>query len=99
MAYSTNYSFEFLHGFHSRCLSTSSIPGCKKVKMTIKSNHKMGSCGQLKASFVRFGHRALIFCLKALGKYENDTTFVSMRSGEHPGDAKVSKKGTYFRRI
>ena len=30
---------------------------------------------------------------------KNDTTFVRMRSGDHLGDAKVSKKGTLFRRI
>ena len=28
-----------------------------------------------------------------------DTTFVRMRSGDHLGDAKVSKKGTLVRRI
>ena len=30
---------------------------------------------------------------------KNDTTFVRMRSGDHLGDAKVSKKGTLLRRI
>ena len=29
----------------------------------------------------------------------NDTTFVSMRSGDHIGDTKMSKKGTSLRRI
>ena len=28
-----------------------------------------------------------------------DTTFVCMRSGDHIGDAKMSKKGTSLRRI
>ena len=28
-----------------------------------------------------------------------DTTFVRMRSGDHLGDAKISKKGTSLRRI
>ena len=28
-----------------------------------------------------------------------DTTFVRMRSGDHLGDAKMSKKGTSLRRI
>ena len=30
---------------------------------------------------------------------KNDTTFVRMRSGDHLGDAKMSKKGTSFRRM
>ena len=30
---------------------------------------------------------------------KNDTTFVRMRSGDHLGDAKMSKKGTSLRRI
>ena len=32
-------------------------------------------------------------------KIKNDTTFVRMRSGDHLGDAKMSKKGTSLRRI
>ena len=30
---------------------------------------------------------------------KNDTTFVPMRSGDHLGDAKMSKKGISLRRI
>ena len=30
---------------------------------------------------------------------KNDTTFVRMRSGDHHGDANISKKGTSLRRI
>ena len=30
---------------------------------------------------------------------KNDTTFVRISSGDHLGDAKVSKKGTSLRRI
>ena len=30
---------------------------------------------------------------------KNDTTFVRMRSGDHLGEAKMSKKGTSLRRI
>ena len=30
---------------------------------------------------------------------KNDTTFVRMRSGDHLGDAKMSKKDTSLRRI
>ena len=32
-------------------------------------------------------------------KMKNDATFVRMRSGDHLGDAKMSKKGTSLRRI
>ena len=32
-------------------------------------------------------------------KMKNDTIFVRMRSGDHLGDAKLSKKGTSLRRI
>ena len=54
----------------------------------------------LEAILVIFGRRALIFfCLKALKKMKNDTTFARMRSGDHLGDAKMSKKGTSLRRI
>ena len=55
----------------------------------------------LEAILVIFGRRALIFFyLKALGKkMKNDATFVRMRSGDHLGDAKMSKKGTSLRRI
>ena len=30
---------------------------------------------------------------------KNDTTFVRMRSGDHLGDTKMSKKGTSLRQI
>ena len=30
---------------------------------------------------------------------KNDTTFVRMRSGDHPGYAKLSRKGTPLRQI
>ena len=41
----------------------------------------------------------IIFTWKLLEKMKNDTTFVRMRSGDHLGDAKMSKKGTSLRRI
>ena len=55
----------------------------------------------LEAILVIFGRRALIFFFvwKLLEKMKNDTTFVRMRSGDHLGDAKMSKKGTSLRRI
>ena len=55
----------------------------------------------LEAILVIFGHRALIFFLfeSSWKKMKNDTTFVRMRSGDHLGDAKMSKKGTLLRRI
>ena len=54
----------------------------------------------LEAILVIFGRRALIFFVwKLLKKMKNDTIFVRMRSGDHLGDAKMSKKGTSLRRI
>ena len=55
----------------------------------------------LEAILVIFGRRALIFFLfeSTWKKMKNDTTFVRMRSGDHLGDAKMSKKGTSLRRI
>ena len=53
------------------------------------------------AILVIFGRRALIFFLfeSSWKKMKNDATFVRMRSGDHLGDAKMSKKGTSLRRI
>ena len=53
----------------------------------------------LEAILVIFGRRALIFFQSSWKKMKNDTTFVRMRSGDHIGDAKMSKKGTSLRRI
>ena len=55
----------------------------------------------LEAILVIFGRRALIFFLfeSSWKKMKNDTTLVRMRSGDHLGDAKMSKKGTSLRRI
>ena len=56
----------------------------------------------LEAILVIFGHRALIFFFlfeSSWKKMKNDTTFVRMRSGDHLGDAKMSKMGTSLRRI
>ena len=54
----------------------------------------------LEAILVIFGHRALIFLFESSWKnVKNDTTFVRMRSGDHLGYAKMSKKGTSLRRI
>ena len=56
--------------------------------------------GPPQAILVIFGRRALIFFVwKLLEKMKNDTTFVRMLSGDHLGDAKMSKKGTSLRRI
>ena len=53
----------------------------------------------LETILVIFGHRALIFLFESSWKnMKNDTTFVRMRSGDHLGDAKMSKKGTSLRR-
>ena len=54
----------------------------------------------LEAILVIFGRRALIFLFESSWKkMKNDATFVRMRSGDHLGDAKMSKKGTSLRRI
>ena len=55
----------------------------------------------LEAILVIFGCRALIFFLfeSSWKKMKNDTTFVRMRSSDHLGDAKMSKKGTSLRQI
>ena len=62
-----------------------------------------GNPGQdpLEAILVIFGRRALtfLFVWKLLEKMKNYTAFVRMRSGDHLGDAKMSKKGTFLRRI
>ena len=61
---------------------------------------KAGPPPPLEAILVIFGRRAVIFFVwKLLEKMKNDTTFVRMRSGDHLGDAKMSKKGTSLRRI
>ena len=62
---------------------------------------KAGPPPPLEAILVIFGRRALIFFLfeRSWKKMKNDTTFVRMRSGDHLGDAKMSKKGTSLRRI
>ena len=62
---------------------------------------KAGPPPPLEAILVIFGRRALIFFLfeSSWKKMKNDTTFVRMRSGDHLGDAKMSKKGTSLRRI
>ena len=48
----------------------------------------------LEAILVIFGRRALIFFLfeSSWKKMKNDATFVRMRSGDHLGDAKMSKR-------
>ena len=54
------------------------------------------------AILVIFGRRALIFFFlfeSSWEKMKNDATFVRMRSGDHRGDAKMSKKGSSLRRI
>ena len=54
----------------------------------------------LEAILVTFGRRALFFLFEnSWKKMKNDTTFVRMRSGDHLGDAKMSKTGTSLRRI
>ena len=54
----------------------------------------------LETILVIFGRRAVIFLFESTWKnMKSDTTFVRMRSGDHLGDVKMSKKGTSLRRI
>ena len=56
----------------------------------------------LEAILVIFGRRALFIYFLFESSWKNmkkDTTFVRMRSGDHLGDAKMSKMGTSLRRI
>ena len=56
------------------------------------------SYSPFEAISVLFGRRALIFFVwKLLEKDENDTAFVRMSSGDHIGDAKMSKKSNVAR--
>ena len=66
-----------------------------------KKNGKILRQDPLEAILVIFGRRALIFFLfeSSWKNMKNDATFVRMRSGDHIGDAKMSKKGTSLRRI
>ena len=65
------------------------------------STFKAGPPPPLEAILVIFGRTALIFFLfeSSWKKMKNDATFVRMRSGDHLGYAKMSKKGTSLRRI
>ena len=73
----------------------------KWPKTQIKGGPALRQDPPLEAILVIFGRRALIFFFvwKLLEKMKNDATFVRMRSGDHLGDAKMSKKGTSLRRI
>ena len=57
--------------------------------------------GPLEAIFVIFGRRALIFFLfeSSWKNMKHDANFVCMRSSDHLGDEKMSKKGTSLRWI
>ena len=52
--------------------------------------------GPLEAILVMFGHSFLIFFWKVLENMKSDTTVVRMRSSDHLGDAKMSKKAPRF---
>ena len=81
---------------HFQTLAT----GVPKLK-TCLGTQRVKAGPPLEAILVIFGRRALIFFLfeSSWKKMKNDATFVRMRSGDHLGDAKMSKKGTSLRRI
>ena len=96
MAYLTNFSFDFFYEIFTQdspLLFYTMVQ--KKSKMTKNSNQGVLSI------LVIFGRRALIFFLfeSSWKKMKNDATLMRMRSGDHLGDAKMSKKGTSLRRI
>ena len=65
-------------------------------------NKKCLSTLPLEAILVIFGRRVLIFFFFVWKLQENikiDTIFVRNCSGDHLGDAEMSKKGTSLRRI
>ena len=87
------------------CAKPSSAPRSHlsqiKVQQAVASTVLRQDPPPLEAILVIFGRRALIFFLfeSSWKKMKNDATFVRMRSGDHLGDAKMSKKGTSLRRI
>ena len=74
-----------------------------KIKPPLSSSSTKRTLRQdpLEAILVIFGRRALFFLLfeSSWKNMKNDTTFVCMRSCDHLGDTKMSKKGTSLRRI
>ena len=93
MARLTNFYFEFLCNFHTIYLFLNH--GAKS-----QNDQKLKAGPPVEAILVIFGRRALIFLVwKLLEKTKNDTTFVRMRSGDHLGDTKMSKKGTSLRHL
>ena len=78
--------------------------GTKKIKnyqTQINRDLKAPLKDPLEAILVIFGRRALIFFWfeSSWKKMKNYTTFVRMSSGDHLGDARMSKKSTSLRRI
>ena len=67
----------------------------------LSGKNKVLRQGPLQAILVILGCKALIFFLfeSSWENMKNNTTFVRMRSGDHLGDAKMSKKDTSLRRI
>ena len=71
-----------------------------KVVMTAHDILPKAGPHPLEAILVIFGRGALNFFFESSWKKMNyDNTLVRMRSGDHQGDAKMSKKGTSLRRI
>ena len=62
---------------------------------------KIKKAGPIEAVLVIFGRSflKLFFFERSWKNMKHDITFVRMRSSDHLGDAKMSKKGTSLRRI
>ena len=84
-----------------RVIENSRHPAQSYAVLPIEKLNQIKAGPPLEAILVIFGRRALIFFLfeSSWKKMKNDATFVRMRSGDHLGDAKMSKKGTSLRRI
>ena len=66
-------------------------------KKAIFGRFQIFKAGPLEVVLVIFGRSFLnFFYLKGLENMKNDTTFVRMRSSDHVGDAKMSKKTPCF---
>ena len=79
-----------LSNFHRRCLSTCSIPWCKKVKNDQKLKSRGGPACERRHHLVVASF--FFSAWRPLEKIKKDSTFVRMPTGNHLGLSKMSKK-------
>ena len=95
-------SLEFIRRYIDDLISVNNTQFDKAIEKIYPSEWalKAGPPPPFEAILVISGRRALIFLFESSWKImKNDTTFVRLRSGDHLGRAKMSKKGTSLRRI